>query len=166
MAVLDGFLSTWDKARTTFGDGAPPTGAQFDASARLCGLRDDVRTAGVDPRWTGSAAVAFEAANDELHHVVGTVAEIDRRLAEQIDRCGQLIAAGRQDLDALRQWVQDAATAVPSGSTGEQLLMSIVGWGLDELTGIVTRSHADLSAIGNGIRTIGADYHAVRGLGR
>ena len=164
--MLDGFLSTWDKARKAFGYGAPPTGERFDEGARLCGLRVDVRSAAAELRWSGAAAVAFEARNDDLHDVLGTLAELDRRLATQIDRCAQIVTAGRRDLDAVRQQVQDAATAAPSGRTGEQVLLAIVGWGLGELSSIVSAAHADLTAIGDGIRTIGEDYRSVASLGR
>jgi hypothetical protein len=35
MSVLDAFLSTWSNARSTFGDGAPQTGAQYNSSGKL-----------------------------------------------------------------------------------------------------------------------------------
>ena len=164
--MLDGFLSTWDKARNTFGHGTPPTGERFDEGTQLCGLRADLRSAATDLRWSGAAAEAFEAGNDDLHDVLGTLAELDRRLAAQIDRSVQIITVGRRDLDAVRQWVQDAAATVPPGDTGEQVLQSIVGWGLGELRGIVSAAHAELAATGRSIRTLGEDYRAARSLGR
>jgi len=35
LGVLDGFESTWSNARSTFGQGTPQEGAQFDNSGQL-----------------------------------------------------------------------------------------------------------------------------------
>ena len=63
VSVLDAFESTWSNARSTFGDGTPETGAQFDGSAKLTQLQNSVSTAAPDGRWTGPASSAYGAAN-------------------------------------------------------------------------------------------------------
>lgn len=48
MSVLDAFLSTWSNARSTFGDGPPRTGAQYDRSGKLTESQNNVNSAA---RW-------------------------------------------------------------------------------------------------------------------
>ena len=48
MSVLDPFLSTWSNARSTFGDGPPLTGAQYDRSGKLTESQNNVNSAA---RW-------------------------------------------------------------------------------------------------------------------
>ena len=45
MSVLDAFLSTWSNARSTFGEGTPQTGAQYDSSGKLSELQNAVNSA-------------------------------------------------------------------------------------------------------------------------
>lgn len=61
--VLDAFISTWTKARDTFGDGVPQTGEQFDASASMRKMQASVESAAPGSRWTGAAASAYQTAN-------------------------------------------------------------------------------------------------------
>jgi hypothetical protein len=59
MGVLDAFMSTWSTARSTFGQGAPQTGAQYDRSAKLTELQERVNAAAPDGRcWLESASIA------------------------------------------------------------------------------------------------------------
>ncbi|OKH73210.1 EspA/EspE family type VII secretion system effector [Mycolicibacterium goodii] len=65
MGALDGFHSTWNKARETFGQGVPTDGSQFDRSSQLLNLKASVEAAAPDDRWQGSGANAYAAANKE-----------------------------------------------------------------------------------------------------
>ncbi len=161
MGVLDGFMSTWSNARNTFGQGTPPTGEQFDKSTPLRGLQADVKSAAPGAHWSGSAAAAYDTVNNDHHEVIGKLAGLDQRLAAQVNQSAQIVTTGRQNLDAVRQWVLDAAASVPPGKNREQMLMPIVQRGLSQLTDIVTKSNGELSAIGGQIRTIGNEYQTL-----
>lgn len=161
VGVLDGFLSTWSKARETFGQGMPRDGAQYDQSGPLRGLQADVLSAAPGPHWSGAAAAAYNTANNDHHEVIGKLAGLDQRLAAQVDQSAQIVTTGRQNLDTVRQWVLDAAANVPPGKNREQTLMPIVHKGLGQLSDILTKSNGDLSAVGGKIRAIGSDYQAL-----
>jgi EspA/EspE family len=161
MSVLDAFESAWSNARSTFGEGTPQTGAQYDSSGRLTELQNTVNSAAPDGRWTGTASNAYGNANQEHSRVLGQMAGLDQRLSAQVDKSAQVVAAGRQNLDTVRKWVMDAAASVPPGTNREHMLMPIVQKGLSELTDIVAKSNADLNKIGGEIRGIGVEFEAL-----
>ncbi|MGU3498923.1 TPR repeat region-containing protein [Mycobacterium sp. C31M] len=162
MGALEGFLSTWDKARQTFGSGVPQTGAQFDQSAQLQQLQTTVQTAAPGSAWTGTAANAYGAANTEHARVLGELASLDKRLAAQVNQSAQVVTMGRQNLDTLRQWVVDAAASVPPGKNREQLLLPIVSRGLSELSGIVNTSNTELNRVAGDITKLGTEWDALQ----
>ncbi|HEX7827470.1 MAG TPA: EspA/EspE family type VII secretion system effector, partial [Mycobacterium sp.] len=161
MSVLDGFLSTWSDAKATFGQGTPDNGAKFDQSGPLLTAQATVQSAAPGSTWTGQGASAYGTANTEHGNVLGKVAGLDQRLSGQVNQSSEVVAAGRRDLDALRQWVVDAAAAVPPGKNREQMLLPIVQKGLGQLTDIVSKSNGDLSKIGAEIRALDAEYKAL-----
>ncbi|BDX30807.1 hypothetical protein TUM20985_13540 [Mycobacterium antarcticum] len=158
MGVLDAFMSTWSSARETFGQGVPPTGERFDQSGTLQQLQTTVESAAPGSRWTGTAAAAYDTANQDHGKVFAQLAALDQRLGAQVTASAHVVTAGRQDLDAVRKWVLDAAGSVPAGKNREQLLMPIVQKGLGQLSQIVTTSNGDLSTIGSQIRSLGGEY--------
>jgi len=161
LSVLDAFESTWSNARSTFGDGTPETGAQFDGSAKLTRLQNSVSTAAPDGRWTGPASSAYGAAKQDHGRVLGQMAGLDQRLGAAIDQSAQVIATGRQNLDAVRNWVMAAAASVPPGPNRDQMLLPIVKKGLSRISDVVSRSNGDLTKIGDQIRLIGHEYEAL-----
>jgi hypothetical protein len=161
MSVLDAFLSAWSNARSTFGEGAPQTGAQYDSGGKLAELHDIVTSAAPDGRWTGTASAAYGAANEEHGRVLGQMADLDQRLGVQVDQSSLVVAAGREDLDKVRKWVLDAAASVPRGADHERTLMPIVQRGLGQMVDIVQKSNDDLNAIGTEIQRIGGEYEAL-----
>jgi hypothetical protein len=161
MGVLDAFMSTWSTARSTFGEGAPQTGAQYDRSGKLTELQDAVNSAAPDGRWTGAASTAYGAANQEHSRVLGQMAGLDRRLASEVTASANVVASGRRDLDAVRKWVLDVASTAPKNRNGERMMLPIVQKGLKDLTDIVQRSNGDLNAIGGRIQAIDAEYQAL-----
>lgn len=163
MSALDGFLSTWDKARQTFGAGVPQTGESLDQSAQFERLQSTVQTAAAASAWTGTAADAYRAANTEHARVLGELAELDRRLAGHLDDSAQVVTTGRRNLETLRQWVVDAAASVPPGEHHDRLLRPIVQRGLSELTGIVTTSNDELARVAGDIRRLGPEWEALQG---
>ena len=161
LSVLDAFESTWSNARSTFGDGTPETGAQFDGSAKLTQLQNSVSTAAPDGRWTGPASSAYGAAKQDHGRVLGQMAGLDQRLGAAIDQSAQVIATGRQNMDAVRNWVMAAASSVPPGPNRDQMLLPIVKKGLSRISDVVSRSNGDLTKIGDQIRLIGHEYEAL-----
>lgn len=162
MSVLDGFLTTWSDARATFGQGTPETGTKFDQSGPLLTAQTNVQSAAPGTSWSGGqGASAYAAANTEHGAVLGKIAGLDQRLGGQINQSSEVVATGRRDLDALRQWVVDAAAAVPPGKNREQMLLPIVQKGLGQLTDIVSKSNGDLSKIGAEIRALDSEYKAL-----
>lgn len=161
MSVLDAFLSTWSDARSTFGEGTPETGAQYDKSGPLRDMQTTVQSAAPGSTWIGRAASAYGTANTEHGDVFGKLAGLDQRLSAQVNQSSQVVEAGRRNLDALRQWVVDAAASVPPGKNRDQMLLPIVQKGLGQLTDIVTKSNGDLGKIGGEIRALDAEFRAL-----
>jgi hypothetical protein len=133
VSVLNAFLSAWSNARQTYGEGTPQTGAQYDGSSTLNQLQSTVQTAAPGSKWTGSAAIAYGAANTEHGRVLGQLAGLDQRLSAHVDKTAEVVAAGRRDLDAVRKWVVDAPANVPQNAAGERMQMAIVQKGLSQV---------------------------------
>jgi hypothetical protein len=157
VSVLEGFLATLAKARATFGEGVPD---HFDGQA-LTRLRDHVAAAGPGQHWTGEAASAYGAVNSEHAKTLGALAELDRKLAPHMQEAARVVAAGRHELDTLRQWVVDLAASLPPELDHDQELAPVVQQATRHVTEIVTRSNAELNAIGAKIQGFGAEYAAV-----
>jgi hypothetical protein len=161
--VLDGFESTWSNARSTFGQGTPQEGAQFDNSGQLRQMQSNVESAKPDARWTGSASDSYGSANEKQARVLGQMADLDQRLRTEVDRSAQVVSAGRQNLDAVRQWVHDAAATVPPGQNRDRMLYPIVSRGAGEIADIVQRSNGDLNSIAERVRRLGGEYLTLGG---
>lgn len=161
MSVINAFLATWSTARQTYGEGTPETGAQYDNSSTLRGLESNLESAAPGSRWTGSAATNYDAANTEHRRVIGQLADLDRRLATEVDNSAQSVDAGRRNLDAARQWVVDAAASVPPGKASDQMRMVIAQRGLAQLQEIVQRSNSQSNAIGGRIQALETELHAL-----
>ncbi|KWX67243.1 EspA/EspE family type VII secretion system effector [Mycobacterium sp. NAZ190054] len=161
MSALEAFLSTWAKARATFGSGTPQPGASYDHSTELTRLTDELDGAAPTGYWSGGAATAYGKANTDHQRVVRELGALDRRLAEQVDRSAQIVSAGRQNLDAIREWVVAAAASVPKNRAGELMVAPIVQKGLAQLTEVVTRANGELNTVGGAIAGIGGEFQAL-----
>lgn|GEM_PF-2435766 len=158
MGALSGFLSTWSAANATFGDGTPADGARFDQSAQLREMQQTVQSAAPGSLWTGGGAASYADANIKHANVLGSLADLDKRLGTEVDRSATIVANGRRDLAAVRKWVVDAAATVPDNAAGQRMLYPIVSKGAADVAEIVKRSNDDLAAIGERIRKIGSEY--------
>jgi uncharacterized protein YukE len=163
VGVVDGFESTWSNARSTFGQGTPQEGGQFDQSAQLRQMQSSVESAKPGSQWTGSASDSYASANEKQGRVLGQTADLDQRLRAEIDRSAQVVTAGRQNLDAVRRWVHDAAAAVPPGQNRDRMLYPIVSRGAGEIVDIVQRSNGDLNAVAERVRKLGGEYQMLGG---
>jgi len=158
VGVLDGFDSTWTNARTTFGQGAPQDGSRYDNSGQLREMKSTVQAAKPTSSWLGSASDSYSTANERHARTLGVMADLDQKLRAEVDRSAQVVSAGRQNLDAVRQWVYDAAASVPPGKTREQMLYPIVSKGAGEIAEIIRKSNGDLNTIAGRIRDLGNEY--------
>lgn len=161
MGVLEAFESVWSNARSTFGQGVPQHGAAFDNSGQLRELESQVGSAAPGSRWTGSAAESYASTNDRHGAVLGRIAELDQRLSAEVDKSAAVVAAGRRELDAVRQWVRAAASSVPKNGVGERMLIPIVGKGANEISTIVQRANGGLAEIARRVHGIGEEYQAL-----
>jgi hypothetical protein len=162
MSAIDGFLSAWSSARQTYGQGNPQTGEQYDNSTTLEQLSSGLQSAAPGSRWTGDAATKYDAANADHGRVIGALAGLDRRLAVEVTNSARVVDTGRRSLEAVRQWVVDAAASVPPGKAGEQIKMAIAQKGLVQLQEIVTKSNSESNAIGGRIGILGGEYQELR----
>jgi hypothetical protein len=163
VGALDAFMSTWSNARSTLGEGIPQDGAQFNKSSQLRQAQSGVESAAPGSRWTGSAADAYADANSNQGRVLGQMAGLDQRLGAEVDRSAAVVAAGRQNLDQVKQWVLDAAASVPQGADREQTLMPIARKGIGDVADVVKQTNSDLDAIGARIRALGNEYKVLGG---
>ena len=161
MGALDAFMSTWSNARATLGEGSPQGGAEFDRSSQLRQAQSGVESAAPGARWTGTAADSYADANSKQGRVLGQMAGLDQRLGAEVNRSAAVVSAGRQNLDAVKQWVLDAVASVPEGADREQALMPIARKGIGDVADVVKQTNSDLSGIGARIRTIGNEYQAL-----
>lgn len=162
--MLGGFLATWSQARTTFGDGVPTPGGSFDSSSALQQLESETRSA-APAGWTGGAADAYDVNNDEQARTLARMAELDQRIGQEVDRSAAVVIDGRQQLDAVREWVDAAAASVPPNAAGEQMLLPIVAKGCADIEEIITTSNGELAAIAQRIQQLGTEYAALGGGG-
>ena len=165
MGAMEAFLATWSHARATFGEGTPETGATFDSSTDLHRLESVARTAAAAQHWSGGAATAYDAKNSEHADTLAKMADLDRRIGAEVDRSAAVIARGREELDAVRQWVLAAASSVPKSAAREQMIIPIVGKGSADMSEIITRSNGELAAVGGRIGALGDEYAALSGGG-
>jgi EspA/EspE family len=158
VSALDGFRSIWTNANAAFGQGTPSGGAQFDQSGSLHQLQNTVNSARPEANWMGAASDSYSDANTRQARTLGGIADLDKRLAVEVDRAAAVVTAGRRDLDSIRRLVNDAAATVPNNVAGERMLYPTISKGSKDIQEILTRSHGDLTAIGERIRGIGSDY--------
>ncbi|MGB0971731.1 MAG: alpha/beta hydrolase [Mycobacterium sp.] len=162
MSTIDAFYATWAQARRTFGEGTATTGSRFDSSSGLRRLGDDVASAAPGSVWSGAAATAYGTKNTQHRGVFSELADLDQRLGKAVDQSAQIVTAGRRDLDALRQWVSDAANSVPPGRQREAQLLQIATSGLGRLGEVVAGADRDLGTVAVRMSGIKAGYDAVK----
>lgn len=161
MSALDGFYTTWADARQTFGQGTPQPGTDFDKSPQLTTLGAGLDAAAPGSKWSGAAATNYGTANTDHQKVFTQLAELDRKIAQQVDQSAQVVATGRQNLDQLRQWVTDAANSVPPGKQRDMMLMQIANRGLGQLTEVVQKTNAESNAVAQNIAKLGPEFDAL-----
>lgn len=162
MGPIEAFNAMWSQARSTMGEGTPQDGSGLDSSAQLRQLQSQVQAAAPGDRWTGGAADAYADANSRQAQRLARMAELDQQLGAEVTRSAEVVTAGRQNLDSVRQWVNDTAASLP-GSDDEEQQLVIARQGVSDVADVLRQTHGELSSIGQRIQTIGQNYSALTG---
>ncbi len=160
MEPLDAFLLMWERARATFGEGVPHDRTEFDKSAELRGLQDQVKAAGPGSHWSGAAADRYADANDRHAQALGRLADLDKRLGDELERSAGVVNGGRRQLDALKHWVTDLADEAKKTPTAaaDHALWAAIGKASGDVADIIARSHTDLSGVAGRIQSLDSEF--------
>ncbi|WP_155925972.1 EspA/EspE family type VII secretion system effector [Mycolicibacterium sp. CBMA 234] len=160
MEPLDAFLTMWERARATFGEGVPHDRTEFDKSADLLGMQDQVRAAAPGAHWTGAAADMYSDANDKHVQALGRLADIDKRMGDELERSADVVNGGRNELDSLKQWVTDLADEAKKTPTAaaDHALWSGIAKASGDVADIIQRSHTDLSGVAGRIQGLDGEF--------
>ncbi|ORX13230.1 MULTISPECIES: alpha/beta hydrolase [Mycolicibacterium] len=160
MGALDGFYSTWNKARETFGQGTPDDGSQFDGSSRLMQMKASVEAAAPDDRWQGSGSQAYAAANKEHAAVYEKLAELDKKMAGEVKKAADVVNVGRTNLDTAKSWVESMVDSLPATSAQdrENKLVPIAKEGITKVDNIVKSATDDMTTIKGNVDKLKGEY--------
>lgn len=161
MSALDGFYSTWNKARATFGVGTPVDGSQHDGSSQLLRMKGMVESAAQHDGWQGKGAEAYAAANKQHAAVYQKLADLDKKMAAEVTNAANIVTNGRTQLDTTKSWVDSAVKSLPaslSSQAREQSLIPIANKGITEVNNTVKNANGDMLRIGFRITDIKNEY--------
>lgn len=163
MSALDGFYSTWSKAKDTFGVGVPTDGTRHDGSSQLLRMKGMIESATPDDRWTGSASEAYAAANKEHASVYQKLADLDRQLSAEISNAATVVTSGRARLDEIKAWVDDMVRSLPAGNTHgrDANLISIARAGIAKVDMIVQNANTEMGTIAERVTGLKGDFDAL-----
>ncbi|MCV7284852.1 hypothetical protein H7J87_05885 [Mycolicibacterium wolinskyi] len=165
MSALDGFYSTWNKARETFGQGTPDDGSQFDGSSRLMEMKASVDAAAPDDRWQGSGSQAYAAANKEHASVYEKLAELDKKMAGEVKKAADVVNVGRTNLDTSKGWVESMVNCLPAGLSDtdrENKLIPIAKAGITKVDDIVKAATDDMTTIKGNVDKLKGEYETIQ----
>ncbi|WP_208301190.1 EspA/EspE family type VII secretion system effector [Mycobacterium sp. DL440] len=158
MSALDGFYSTWSKAKDTFGVGTPTDGSHYDgSSSKLMQMKSTIESATPDDRWQGTASQAYAAANKEHAAVYEKLSDLDRKMAAELNKAANVVTAGRGQLDVTKSWVDSAVDSLPkslSSQAREKSLIPIAREGITQVNNTVQNANNDMVAIGQSVNGI------------
>lgn len=161
MSALDGFYSTWNKARATFGVGTPVDGSQHDGSSQLLRMKGMVESAAQHDGWQGKGAEAYAAANKQHAAIYQKLADLDKQLAAEVTNAANIVATGRTQLDTTKSWVDSAVDSLPtslSPQAREKSLIPIAKQGITQLTNAMSTANGEMLQIGIRITDIKNQY--------
>lgn len=161
MSALDGFYSTWNKARATFGEGTPTDGNDHNSSAsQLMRMKGMIESAAPDDRWQGTASQAYAAANTEHAGVYEKLADLDRRMAAEVTNAANVVTNGRNQLNATKSWVESMVASLPptSAQDRENKLIPIANQGISQVNTTVQNANRDMLGIGIRVTGIKNEY--------
>lgn len=161
MSALDGFYSTWNKARETFGVGTPVDGSQHDGSSQLLKMKGMVESAAQHDGWQGKGAEAYAAANKEHASVYGKLAELDKKMSAEITNAANIVTNGRTQLDTTKSWVDSAVNSLPSSLSAqarEKSLIPIAKEGITQVNNTVSTANGEMLKVGFRVTDIKNQY--------
>lgn len=163
MSALDGFYSTWNKARATFGEGTPTDGSRHDGSSRLLRMKDTIESAAPDDRWQGTAAQAYAAANKEHAAVYQRLADLDKLMAAEVTNAAEVVTAGRAQLDATKSWVDSAVASLPATAAQdrERKLIPIAKQGITRVDNTVQHANKEMHTIAERVTALRGEFEAL-----
>lgn len=161
MSALDGFYSTWYKARETFGVGTPTDGSQHDGSSQLLKMKGMVESASKHDGWQGKGAEAYAAANKQHAGVYEKLANLDKQMAAEVTNAANVVTNGRNQLDTTKSWVDSAVNSLPSSLSAqarENSLIPIAKEGITQVNNTVSTANGDMLKIGFRVADIKNQY--------
>lgn len=152
MSALDGFYSTWSKAKDTFGVGTPTDGSQYNgSSSQLLKMKSSIESAQPDDRWQGSGSQAYAAVNKQHAGVYEKLADLDKKMAAEVTNAANVVTNGRNQLDTTKSWVDSAVNSLPSSLSAqarENSLIPIAKEGITQVNNTVSTANGDMLKIG------------------
>lgn len=152
MSALDGFYSTWNKAKDTFGVGTPTDGSQYNgSSSQLLKMKSSIESAQPDDRWQGSGSQAYAAVNKQHAGVYEKLADLDKKMAAEVTNAANVVTNGRNQLDTTKSWVDSAVNSLPqslSSQAREKSLIPIAKEGITQVNNTVSTANGDMLKIG------------------
>lgn len=161
MGAMDAFNSTWAQARETFGAGSPQDGSEFGDGSRLRQMQTTIESAAPDDRWQGTASQAYAAKNAEHAAVYGKLADLDQRMATEVNRAATVVTVGRQNLEQTQSWVSSMSESIPPGKSAETMRTILASKGIGQISDVIKQSNDQMSTIGERVRGIGREYDAI-----
>lgn len=165
MGALDGFYSTWSKAKDTFGVGTPTDGSQYDgSSSQLLNMKSRIESAAPDDRWQGSGSQAYAAANKEHAGVYQKLADLDRKMAAEVTNAANVVTNGRNQLDTTKSWVDSAVDSLPkslSSAAREKSLIPIAHQGITQVNNTVQNANKDMNTIAGRFTSLRGEFDAL-----
>ncbi|OCB13220.1 hypothetical protein A5717_15040 [Mycolicibacterium porcinum] len=167
MGALDGFYSTWNKARETFGVGTPTDGSQYNgSSSKLTQMKSTIESAAKHDGWQGTGAEAYAAANKEHAGVYEKLADLDKRISNEVTNASEVVTNGRNKLDSAKSWVDSAVNSLPSSLSAqarEKSLIPIANEGISRVNTIVSTANTDMNTIAGRITGLKGEWDALTG---
>lgn len=152
MSALDGFYSTWSKAKDTFGVGTPTDGSQYNgSSSQLLKMKSSIESAQPDDRWQGTGSQAYAAVNKQHAGVYEKLADLDKKMAAEVTNAANVVTNGRNQLDTTKSWVDSAVNSLPSSLSAqarEKSLIPIAKEGITQVNNTVSTANGDMLKIG------------------
>jgi Alpha/beta hydrolase/EspA/EspE family len=163
VSALDGFYSTWKKAKNTFGEGVPTDGTRYDGSSRLMQMKTTIESAAPDDRWQGSGANAYSAANKEHAGVYEKLADLDKKMAAEVTNAANVVTNGRTKLDSTKSWVDSVVSSLPAGSAEarEKALIPIAREGITQVNNTVQDANKEMNNISGRITGYKGEFDAL-----
>ncbi|MEV0671232.1 EspA/EspE family type VII secretion system effector [Mycobacterium sp. NPDC050441] len=162
VSALDGFYSTWNRAKATFGVGTPTDGSHFDgSSSTLMKMKSAVESAVPDDRWQGTASQAYAAANKEHAGVYQKLADLDKKMAAEVTNAANIVTTGRTQLDTTKSWVDSMVSSLPTSLNAqarEKSLIPIANQGITQVSETVKNANGEMLQVGFRVTDIKNQY--------